>query len=311
MPAETLEEIRLLSNLESSQHKLLQLVLFGQPELNDILGRPDMRQLKERITHNFTVEPLMREDIARYLDFRMRAAGYRGPEVFGPAAVKLIARTSLGLTRRINILADKALLAAFATNRHLITLKEVKAAIRDSEFARTARNTSRRNFVVGAAIAATVLLALGFVLWNGHVAEPSPASPQTTAVVSAPAVVAKPQPALITPHETKLELGPVTRQRTIESREWLATAPDERWFLQLVRTDASQAKWVETIAASASELLPADQVRIYALERDRVVRLGIIYGDFASRAEAEAAAAALPQSLKVLLPYPRQVRRLR
>ncbi len=134
MPVETLEEIRLLSNLESNRSKLLQLVLFGQPELNDILARPDMRQLKERITHNFGLEPLVREDISHYLDFRMRAAGYRGPSVFAPPALKKIERSSLGLTRRINILADKALLAAFSSGSHLVGAKEIQAAIRDCEF---------------------------------------------------------------------------------------------------------------------------------------------------------------------------------
>ncbi|MDP2135893.1 MAG: AAA family ATPase [Sulfuritalea sp.] len=134
MPVETLEEIRLLSNLETNRSKLLQLVLFGQPELNDILARPDMRQLKERITHNFGLAPLVRDDITQYLDFRMRAAGYRGPSVFAPAALKMIAQSSLGLTRRINILADKSLLAAFSSGSHQIGPKEVQAAIRDCEF---------------------------------------------------------------------------------------------------------------------------------------------------------------------------------
>ena len=134
MPVETLEEIRLLSNLEANRNKLLQLVLFGQPELNDVLARSDMRQLKERITHNFGLEPLVRDDIAHYLDFRMRAAGYRGPSVFTPHALKMIAQSSLGLTRRINILADKSLLAAFSSGSHQIGQKEIKAAIRDCEF---------------------------------------------------------------------------------------------------------------------------------------------------------------------------------
>jgi len=134
MPADTLEEIRLLSNLESNHSKLLQLVLFGQPELNDILARPDMRQLKERITHNFGLEPLVRDDITNYLEFRMRTAGYRGPSVFAPAAIKLIAQSSQGLTRRINIIADKSLLAAFSAGTHLIGSKEAQAAIRDCEF---------------------------------------------------------------------------------------------------------------------------------------------------------------------------------
>lgn len=139
MPAETLEEIRLLSNLESNRHKLLQIVLFGQPELNEVLGRTEMRQLKERITHNFTLEPLVRGDVAEYIEFRMRAAGYKGPSVFSPAALKLIAGASLGLTRRINILCDKALLAAFAANTHQITPTHIRAAIRDAEFRRPAQ----------------------------------------------------------------------------------------------------------------------------------------------------------------------------
>src|SRR5262249_28390936 len=107
MPKDTLEEIRLLSNLESGQHKLLQIVLFGQPELNDLLSSPDMRQLKERITHSFALEPLVTGDIDNYIDFRMRAAGYRGPKVFSKRAVRMISAASEGLTRRVNILADK------------------------------------------------------------------------------------------------------------------------------------------------------------------------------------------------------------
>ena len=134
MPVETLEEIRLLSNLETNRNKLLQLVLFGQPELNDILARPEMRQLKERITHNFRLEPLVRDDVGHYLDFRMRAAGYRGPSVFSATALKTIAHSSRGLTRRINILADKALLAAFSSGSHEIGAKEIQAAVRDCEF---------------------------------------------------------------------------------------------------------------------------------------------------------------------------------
>ena len=134
MPVETLEEIRLLSNLETNRNKLLQLVLFGQPELNDILARPDMRQLKERITHNFGLEPLVRDDICQYLDFRMRAAGYRGPSIFTAPALKMIEQSSLGLTRRINILADKSLLAAFSSGTHEIGSKEIRAAVRDCEF---------------------------------------------------------------------------------------------------------------------------------------------------------------------------------
>ena len=134
MPEETLEQVRLLSNLETSRHKLLQIVLFGQPELDEALARPSLRQLKDRITHSFRMRPLSEAEVARYLSFRMRAAGYRGPDVFTPKAVALIARASDGLTRRINILADKSLLSAFSADTHAVTARHARAAIADSEF---------------------------------------------------------------------------------------------------------------------------------------------------------------------------------
>ena len=198
MPTETLEEIRLLSNLETNHSKLLQLVLFGQPELNDILARPDMRQLKERITHNFGLEPLVREDISHYLDFRMRAAGYRGPSIFAPPALKLIEQSSLGLTRRINILADKALLAAFSAGSHQIGTKETQAAIRDCEFSDAtygggrARGRTRSLWIV---IALTILILAG-ATWlilsrteTGVPAMPAaaPAAPASAATATPPA----------------------------------------------------------------------------------------------------------------------------
>ena len=134
MPLATLEEIRLLSNLETRNDKLLQIVLFGQPELDTNLRRPDIRQLRDRIAHSFRLQPLTDEDVREYLMFRMRAAGYRGPEIFSPQVVKQIARASSGLTRRINLIADKALLAAFAEDTHTIQPRHVRAALRDSEF---------------------------------------------------------------------------------------------------------------------------------------------------------------------------------
>lgn len=143
MPVATLEEVRLLSNLETSQHKLLQIVLFGQPELDDILRRPEIRQLRERITHSFSLLPFTVADVRPYLAFRLQAAGYRGPDLFDGRVVDQISRISAGLTRRVNIITDKALLAAFADGTHNVSLKHVKAAVRDSEFASTAR--ARRN----------------------------------------------------------------------------------------------------------------------------------------------------------------------
>jgi MSHA biogenesis protein MshM len=133
MPLETLEEIRLLSNLETSHDKLMQIVLFGQPELDQHLSLPHMRQLKERITHSFQLQPLPANDIKDYVNFRLRAAGYKGPDLFSADALKLIAEASEGLTRRINIYADKTMLAAYAAGTHTITPDHVRAAITDTQ----------------------------------------------------------------------------------------------------------------------------------------------------------------------------------
>jgi type II secretory pathway predicted ATPase ExeA/septal ring-binding cell division protein DamX len=187
MPDETLEEIRLLSNLESNRHKLLQLVLFGQPELDEHLDTAGMRQLKERIIHSFRLEPLVHGDIENYIDFRMRAAGYRGPNVFTRDAIRLIARTSQGLTRRINILADKALLAAFAGGTHAVTAAEVKRAVSDSEFYR-AKGGGHKIRIGAAALAAGLVLG-----WATHML----LSVDTRS--AAPPAVAVPQPTIARP----------------------------------------------------------------------------------------------------------------
>ncbi|HHX83673.1 MAG TPA: AAA family ATPase, partial [Pseudomonadaceae bacterium] len=114
MPLDTLEEVRLLSNLETHRHKLMQIVLFGQPELDRKLELKSIRQLRERITHSFQLEPLKVGEISEYLRFRLQSAGCPWPQLFHPRAAALLARASGGLSRRINILADKSLLAAYA-----------------------------------------------------------------------------------------------------------------------------------------------------------------------------------------------------
>lgn len=137
MPLETLEEIRLLSNLETDQDKLLQIILFGQPELDDNLKTSSIRQLKERVTHEFNLTPLSEAEIHQYLNFRMREVGYTGPELIDERVAKVVAKYSGGLLRRINIIADKVLLSAFAENTHNITVKHVNAAVQDSGFERS------------------------------------------------------------------------------------------------------------------------------------------------------------------------------
>ncbi len=206
MPDESLEEIRLLSNLESNRHKLLQMVLFGQPELDAHLNTEGMRQLKERITHSFRLEPLVRSDIDSYIDFRMRAAGYRGPKVFNQASVKLVARASQGLTRRVNILADKALLAAFAQGAHAVTEAEAKRAVRDSEFYRI-RTGMQKMWIGAAALAAGLALGWGVTVLlsskDSAIASGSvPRAAKATAAVAPPGAAASTAVSSAPPHSS-------------------------------------------------------------------------------------------------------------
>jgi len=341
MPADTLEEIRLLSNLESQRHKLLQIVLFGQPELNQILDQPAMRQLKDRITHHFLLEPLVRADVAAYIDFRMRAAGYRGPEVFSAAAVRGIARASSGLTRRINILAEKSLLAAFADGRHRVDMTEVRAAIRDAAMA-TGRG--RRAMWSGAAAAAVLLAGTVAVLWSSpgeslpgraptapsdSIAVPpastgsgptaaGPRSDRTDQTAADVTTVSggqerQPPPAPEAATETKPggHLGPLTLAHLQKTDEWLAATPDDHWFLQLLTTDADDAEAVERFLERSARLAATEQLRTYRAAVGEKQHIGVIFGDYPSMAAANAALQELPAALRMKGAYPRQVRRLR
>jgi len=133
MPIETLEEIRLLSNLETDSNKLIQILLFGQQELNETLTAPECRPIRERITQRFEVMPLGAGEIATYLAHRLEKAG-GDRELFEPRAAAQIAKLSKGLTRRVNILADKCLLAAFADGSDRVRTPHVKLAVDDTAF---------------------------------------------------------------------------------------------------------------------------------------------------------------------------------
>jgi len=146
MPLNTLEEVRLLSNLETDDNKLLQIILFGQPELDRNLSEQSIRQLRERITHNFELAALTQDEIHNYLNFRMREVGHTGPELINSAVARKIEHHSEGLLRRINIIADKILLSAFAEGTHNLTSKHVTAAVNDSAFSQVVPRSKSRIF---------------------------------------------------------------------------------------------------------------------------------------------------------------------
>jgi type II secretory pathway predicted ATPase ExeA len=197
MPLETLEELRLLYNLQVGKHKLIQIVLFGQPELDEKLDQSNMRQLKDRIVHHFSILPISRKVMNDYLMFRMRAAGYKGPDVFSAAAVLHIGKASQGLMRRVNILADKALLAAFVENTHQIESRHVQAAIRDSEMVpmRNALNRKSVSMAGGIVLLAATLAGAGWFMGQSA-KQPGNSETRGTAAVQPAAVQAQTAPTM-------------------------------------------------------------------------------------------------------------------
>jgi MSHA biogenesis protein MshM len=142
MPSATLEELRLISNLETDDAKLLQIVLFGQPELDEHLSHSHMRQLRDRITESFVLSPLPERDVQSYLDFRLRQAGYKGTPLFDAELSRQVAQHSQGLTRRINILADKVLLAAYSQATHHVQPEHLQLALGDVAMNAVATNAT-------------------------------------------------------------------------------------------------------------------------------------------------------------------------
>ena len=138
MPLETLESLRLLSNLETEKRKLLQIVLFGQPELDRKLADQSVRQLLQRIAFHYRIKGLAREEVANYLAHRLRVAGYRGDDMFGPSAVRCLHKASRGTPRLLNILAHKSLLAVFGEGKHAVRPIHVRRAAADTEGAASA-----------------------------------------------------------------------------------------------------------------------------------------------------------------------------
>jgi hypothetical protein len=285
MPDDTLEQVRLLSNLESNRHKLLQIVLFGQPELDATLAKTSLRQLRDRITHSSACGRWCRPKVGRYLSFRMRAAGYRGPEVFTPHAVRRIARASGGLTRRINIVADKSLLSAYTENTHAITHKHVRAAVADSEFA-APRRSSRPLAYIAAAAAAGIAAgaAMHWMLAPPEVKAPpapAPAAPSAAAQPAAPAAAAglagagtgqgrppiRPSRARAAPHAAqqlrRLSAYRPAAEACSPSAFGDARAPgaadDERYALELYVTENSDPARMERFLSRARDLVPLEQ----------------------------------------------------
>jgi len=210
-----LEQVRLLTNLETARQKLLQIILIGQPELRDLLARNDLRQLAQRITGRYHLEPLTREETAQYIEHRLKVAGALG-EVFDAGAKKEVFRLSQGVPRLVNVICDRALLGAYARESRRVNAGLVRRAA-----AEVSGQLERAPYWRHAAIAATaavIAIAATAAWWatqsdvpaqaaipvteSAAVADPPTASPAELVPAMAPAqtdavatVEAEPEPA--------------------------------------------------------------------------------------------------------------------
>jgi MSHA biogenesis protein MshM len=132
MPIESLEALRLLTNLETEKRKLIQIVLFGQPELDRKLQLESIRQLAQRITFHYELQPLSKDDMEFYLSHRLSVAGFSGGRLFSRSAVRVLHAASSGIPRLVNILSHKALLAAYGEGSQQVAAAHVRAAAKDT-----------------------------------------------------------------------------------------------------------------------------------------------------------------------------------
>lgn len=157
---QALEVIRLLGNLETEQRKLLHVVLFGQPELDERLASQQLRQLRQRITFSYRLRALEKDEVASYIQHRLHLSGYRGGPLFTAASLKMLTRASRGVPRLINILAHKVLMLCYGQGAQQVSVKMVKQAVADTEDA--VRPQSQTIWLV---LAASACVAIAAAAW--------------------------------------------------------------------------------------------------------------------------------------------------
>lgn len=164
MPDETLEALRLLTNLETEKRKLLQVVLFGQPELEAKLQKPELRQVRQRIAWSFRLQPLAQPNVEAYINHRLERAGYKGRPLFTPAAMSAMTTASGGVPRLINVLCHKALMLAYGRGDAHVSATDVERAASDTDGAAVPRPAAPLLLLLAGGVA--LLLGL-WTFWQG------------------------------------------------------------------------------------------------------------------------------------------------
>ena len=183
-----LEQVRLLTNLETTKQKLLQIILIGQPELRDLLARNDLRQLAQRITGRYHLEPMSREETALYVEHRLRVAGALG-EVFDSGAKREIFRLSQGVPRLINVICDRALLGAYSEESRGVNRRIIKRAAAEVS-GQLGWSSRLRRMAIAAGTFGVAIVMVG--IWSFTQRQPTIDVAQTPAAAPMPEIIPEP-----------------------------------------------------------------------------------------------------------------------
>jgi len=344
MPPESLEEVRLLSNLETGQNKLVNIMLFGQPELDEVLSDRRLRQVRDRIVHRFNLTPLPEQDAKAYVDHRLRAAGWKGGALFAAPALAALIKASGGRARRINLLADKALLSAYAQGHSVVQVRQVQDAIGELHGDFSGTPFGLQPWVKWAAVSvvlAMVMTALAVSFLESQRTQPGLAAnvvpataqlapavvstpiPAPTVPAALPAPVASAQPkAVVEPAPISPAASPVPVPASVASAPFmsaLSQAPVQPYLqrtqaylqkpdlggytvqLAALSPDGSVAGYLKFITQHVDDAMVFAQVTHYN-GRDYV---SVFVGQYGSVAQANAALAAWPASIKTNKPMVR------
>lgn len=268
MPPESLEEVRLLSNLETDRHKLVNIMLFGQPELDTLLQDRRLRQVRDRVIHRFELPPLPKDEAIAYIDHRLRIAGWRGGRLFTAGALGHLLKASQGRARRINLLADKSLLAAYAEGARQVEKRHVKAACGElhadpvapgAGFAFPDWRTWAAGFGLAVPLTLIGVLALGWL--RGTPIVPANALAAKMPVAEAAAAVSKDNPSAIA-RRAEIELAKA-EPKTSDARQAMPSypvqAPSE------LRSDHAPGR-VQAVVKRTEDLLADKKTRGYTLQ---------------------------------------------
>lgn len=166
LPVESIESLRLMTNLETESRKLLQVVLFGQPELDEKLALPELRQLKQRITFSYFLRLMDADQVHQYVQHRMRVAGYSGSDLFDQRCAEMLFKASNGTPRVVNVLCHKALMLAYGQGRNRIDIDDIRSAIADTEAAKPIKQRYWLIWTLAMIICFALTLLVYFAPWS-------------------------------------------------------------------------------------------------------------------------------------------------